>query len=230
MHDYLVPPEDVSGHRPDHGAVEDRVRRDRRRCASSGTRCSRSASTTTSASIRQRDRASGSRTSSSTCSRPSTTSAIFDQNVVSYLELLRVPYTGCNPRGLMLARDKSLSKKLLAYHRIPVPEFAVVPHAAARCGVPKRLGVPADREVADAGGVDRHLAGVGRRRRREAARARRVHPREHRHRRHRRALHRGPRALRRHPRQRSACRSSRSGSCSSPRCRRRSCTASPPSG
>jgi D-alanine-D-alanine ligase len=50
----------------------------------------------------------------------------FDQNVVSYLELLRLPYTGCNPRGLTLARDKSLSKKLLAYHRIPVPEFTVV--------------------------------------------------------------------------------------------------------
>ena len=27
----------------------------------------------------------------------------------------------------MLARDKSLSKKLLAYHRIPVPDFTVVP-------------------------------------------------------------------------------------------------------
>jgi D-alanine-D-alanine ligase len=50
----------------------------------------------------------------------------FDQNVVSYLELLRLSYTGCNPRGLTLARDKSLSKKLLAYHRIPVPEFTVV--------------------------------------------------------------------------------------------------------
>lgn len=50
---------------------------------------------------------------------------LFDQNVVAYLELLRVPYTGCNPRGLLLARDKSLSKKLMAYHRIPVPEFAV---------------------------------------------------------------------------------------------------------
>ncbi len=50
----------------------------------------------------------------------------FDQNVVSYLELLRQPYTGCNPRGLTLARDKSLSKKLLAYHRVPVPEFTVV--------------------------------------------------------------------------------------------------------
>ena len=58
----------------------------------------------------------------------------FDQNVVSYLELLRLPYTGCNPRGLILARDKALSKKLLAYHRIRVPEFAVVPPgAASRC-------------------------------------------------------------------------------------------------
>lgn len=50
----------------------------------------------------------------------------FDQNVVAYLELLRLAYTGCNPRGMLLARDKSLSKKLLSYHRIPVPEFTVV--------------------------------------------------------------------------------------------------------
>ena len=26
--------------------------------------------------------------------------AVYDQHVVSYLELLKVPYTGCNPRGL----------------------------------------------------------------------------------------------------------------------------------
>ena len=50
---------------------------------------------------------------------------IFDQNVVSHLELLKLSYTGCNPRGLLLARDKSLSKKLLAYHRIPMPESEV---------------------------------------------------------------------------------------------------------
>jgi D-alanine-D-alanine ligase len=50
---------------------------------------------------------------------------IYDQNVASYLELLRVPYTGCNPRGLMLARDKALAKSILTYHRVPVPEFAV---------------------------------------------------------------------------------------------------------
>ncbi len=53
--------------------------------------------------------------------------AVYDQNVVSYLELLHVPYTGCNPRGLMLARDKVLSKKLFSFHRIPFPEFMVVP-------------------------------------------------------------------------------------------------------
>ena len=52
---------------------------------------------------------------------------VFDQNVVSYLELLRIPYTGCNPRGLMLARDKALSKKILSYHRIPVPDFVEFP-------------------------------------------------------------------------------------------------------
>lgn len=53
--------------------------------------------------------------------------AVYDQNVVSYLELLRVPYTGCNPRGLMLARDKALSKTILSFHRIPMPEFIVAP-------------------------------------------------------------------------------------------------------
>ncbi|HEY8535261.1 MAG TPA: ATP-grasp domain-containing protein [Vicinamibacterales bacterium] len=66
---------------------------------------------------------------------------LFDQNVVSYLELLRLPYTGCSPRGLLLARDKSLSKKLLAYHRIPVPEFWVF-RRGQRLKVPKRLQFP----------------------------------------------------------------------------------------
>jgi D-alanine-D-alanine ligase len=65
----------------------------------------------------------------------------FDHNVVSYLELLRVPYTGCNPRGLMLARDKALSKTILHYHRIPVPEFGVV-HLGRKARRPKRLPFP----------------------------------------------------------------------------------------
>lgn len=52
---------------------------------------------------------------------------LFDQHVVSYLELMRQSYTGCNPRGLTLAHDKALSKKILAYHRLHVPRFAVFP-------------------------------------------------------------------------------------------------------
>ena len=66
---------------------------------------------------------------------------IFDQNVISYLELLKQSYTGCNPRGLLLARDKSLSKKLLAYHRIPVPEFEVF-RIGRPIRRPKRLQFP----------------------------------------------------------------------------------------
>ncbi|MBX3127238.1 MAG: ATP-grasp domain-containing protein [Polyangiaceae bacterium] len=53
--------------------------------------------------------------------------AVYDQHVVSYIELLRKAYTGCNPRGLLLARDKALSKRLLAAHRIRVPKFQVFP-------------------------------------------------------------------------------------------------------
>jgi D-alanine-D-alanine ligase len=67
--------------------------------------------------------------------------AVFDQNVVSHLELLKLSYTGCNPRGLLLARDKSLSKKLLAYHRIPVTDFEVF-RIGRPIRRPKRLTFP----------------------------------------------------------------------------------------
>ena len=52
--------------------------------------------------------------------------AVFDQNIVSYLEIMGVKYTGCNPTGLILARDKALSKKVLAFHDIKTPQFEVV--------------------------------------------------------------------------------------------------------
>lgn len=52
---------------------------------------------------------------------------VYDQNVVAYLELLKLPYTGCNPRGLILARDKGLARQIMAYHRIPFPAFRVFP-------------------------------------------------------------------------------------------------------
>jgi D-alanine-D-alanine ligase len=52
---------------------------------------------------------------------------LFDQQVINYLELKKIPYTGCNPRGLSIAKDKALSKKILAFHNINIPKFFVFP-------------------------------------------------------------------------------------------------------
>jgi len=67
--------------------------------------------------------------------------AVYDQHVVSYLELMKRRYTGCNPRGLLLAHDKALSKKLLSFHRVRVPEFAVFP-PGVKIRKPRRLEYP----------------------------------------------------------------------------------------
>ncbi|MCS6946944.1 MAG: hypothetical protein NZM12_04950 [Steroidobacteraceae bacterium] len=65
----------------------------------------------------------------------------YDQHVVAFLELSRQPYTGCNPRGLLLSRDKPLSKQLLTYHRIPTPRFTVF-RRGVRLHVPRKLRYP----------------------------------------------------------------------------------------
>jgi D-alanine-D-alanine ligase len=54
----------------------------------------------------------------------------FDQHIASLLELLQVPYTGCNPRGLTLARDKALSKQILLAHGVDVPRFQLYERGA----------------------------------------------------------------------------------------------------
>jgi D-alanine-D-alanine ligase len=65
----------------------------------------------------------------------------YDQHIVAYLELMRQPYTGCNPRGMMLSRDKVLSKQILTYHRIPTPQFAVF-RRGRRYRLSKKLTYP----------------------------------------------------------------------------------------
>lgn len=65
----------------------------------------------------------------------------YDQYVVAYLELMKLPYTGCNPRGMMISRDKALSKQILSYHRIPTPGFAVLPKGQ-RYRAPRKLKFP----------------------------------------------------------------------------------------
>ena len=65
----------------------------------------------------------------------------YDQHIASYLELMKIPYTGCNPRGLILARGKDLSKTLVHHRRIAVPAFAVFP-MRRKVRRPARLALP----------------------------------------------------------------------------------------
>ena len=65
----------------------------------------------------------------------------YDHYVVAYLELMQQPYTGCNPRGLMLSRDKVLTKQVLAWHRIATPAFRLFP-LGKRFREPRRLTFP----------------------------------------------------------------------------------------
>src|SRR5687767_12903943 len=65
----------------------------------------------------------------------------FDQNIVSFLEMQGFPFTGCGSIGLTLCKHKGISKKILSYHRIHVPEFAIIPRGK-RTARPKRLKFP----------------------------------------------------------------------------------------
>ncbi|HXK21876.1 MAG TPA: ATP-grasp domain-containing protein [Myxococcota bacterium] len=61
----------------------------------------------------------------------------YQAHVTSYLELLGVCFTGCHARGILLTRDKALCKKILRYHRVPTPRFAVFERGAP-VRVPRR--------------------------------------------------------------------------------------------
>ena len=49
-----------------------------------------------------------------------------ESNVAALLNLLGLHYTGSSPAGLMLAGDKSLTKKVLSFHGIQTPQFATL--------------------------------------------------------------------------------------------------------
>ena len=65
----------------------------------------------------------------------------YDYHVVAYLELLEQRYTGCNPRGMMLSRDKVLTKRVLASHGIATPAFRLFPFGR-RFRAPARIEFP----------------------------------------------------------------------------------------
>jgi D-alanine-D-alanine ligase len=66
---------------------------------------------------------------------------VYDQHIPSLLELMQIPYTGCSPRGLMLARGKDLSKTLVHSRRVAVPAYAVFP-MRRKVRRPARLALP----------------------------------------------------------------------------------------
>jgi D-alanine-D-alanine ligase len=49
-----------------------------------------------------------------------------ESNVAALLNLLDLRYTGSSPAGLLVAGDKTLTKKVLRFHGIQSPEFATV--------------------------------------------------------------------------------------------------------
>jgi D-alanine-D-alanine ligase len=65
----------------------------------------------------------------------------FDQAIVSFLEMQGVPFTGCGSTGLTLCKHKGISKKILGYHRIDVPDFVMISRGA-RIARPRRLKFP----------------------------------------------------------------------------------------
>jgi D-alanine-D-alanine ligase len=68
---------------------------------------------------------------------------IYVPYVLGYLELRRLPFTGCNPYGLVVCDNKSLLKKILRYHRIPSPESALFGRASSARRLPRRMKFPA---------------------------------------------------------------------------------------
>jgi D-alanine-D-alanine ligase len=49
----------------------------------------------------------------------------YEPNIPALLELMKVRYTGSGPEALLLCKDKALTKKVLAYHRVRSPRFLV---------------------------------------------------------------------------------------------------------
>jgi len=49
-----------------------------------------------------------------------------ESNIAALLNLLDLRYTGSSPAGLLVAGDKTLSKKVVQFHGIKTPEFATV--------------------------------------------------------------------------------------------------------
>jgi len=67
---------------------------------------------------------------------------IYVPYLLGYLELIQQAFTGCNPAGLLLADRKVTMRKVLKYHRVPVPDFEVFPRGRKKIRLKKKLKYP----------------------------------------------------------------------------------------
>jgi len=65
----------------------------------------------------------------------------FDQNIAAFLAMQAIPFTGCGSTGMMLCKHKGISKKILGYHRIHVPNFVTIARGK-RIARPQHLKFP----------------------------------------------------------------------------------------
>jgi D-alanine-D-alanine ligase len=65
-----------------------------------------------------------------------------EPNIPALLELMKVRYTGSGPDALLLCKDKALTKKVLAYHHVRLPNF-VVSHRSSPLRRLRRFKYPA---------------------------------------------------------------------------------------
>lgn len=64
-----------------------------------------------------------------------------DKNVVALFEMLGIPYTGASSESLFVCGDKGLTKKILSFHRIKVPNFYVF-YRGHKVWHPKKMELP----------------------------------------------------------------------------------------
>lgn len=77
-----------------------------------------------------------------------------EPDLAALLELLGVPFTGASSEALRLCKDKALTKKLLSFHDVRVPAFAVSPRSRPLRALPQTLKGPVlvkplDREASE---------------------------------------------------------------------------------
>jgi D-alanine-D-alanine ligase len=65
----------------------------------------------------------------------------YERDVAGLLEMMGVVYTGTGVTGLTLCKNKGMSKEILSYHRIRVPDFAIFPPGPV-IRRPKKLDFP----------------------------------------------------------------------------------------